>query len=236
MSNWLHVVWNYDLQIVPILLAMLLIEIPTAIRRRQKFYYVPIYFSVFPLRELNADLARYLGEDYFIGGEPDDDVAERLRKKIVITSVLSVALSALIVPGFAGFVSAFFLPAPVIQQFIIVFLAYKLVGIVKAIAAFPTHAIGTRRNIAILALIYFGYLGVASEMILKTYHFARPYVDASNWSGLLASTADLIFSRLVAEFLLLAIITTVFSSLVMDRKIRSENLKYLRPNEASEAE
>lgn len=227
MRSILELIWSYEIQVVPLALAMLLVEVPTAIRRLQKFHYVPIYFSVFPLRELNADLAHYLGEDYFLGGEPDEDAAERLRQKITLTSVISLALSAIVIPGFAGFGSAFFLPSRLLPQFILVFLAYKAVGIIRAIIDFPNHAIGSARNISLLCVIYVGYLGVASEMIVKTHRFARQYVEAGDWTGLASSTADLVFSRVIAEFLILTIVTAFFSSAIMDRQIRRENLRHV---------
>ncbi len=231
MPTWLENVWQYQVQVVPVLLAILLIEIPTALRRLQKFYYVPIYFSVFPFRELNTDLAHYLGEDFFLGGEPNEDQAERLRKKILTTSIVSLMLSALVIPGFAGFGSAFFLSHRLLDQVVFVFVVYKSVGIVRAIVAFSTHAVATPRNRIFLVLIYVGYLGVASRMIVKTYGFARPFVERQNWVGLLTSATDLIFSRVIVEFLLLALISTAFTTFIMDRKVRSENLKRFRTDE-----
>jgi hypothetical protein len=234
MAAWLQQVWHYEIQVVPVLLAMLVIEIPTAVRRLQKFYYVPIYFSVFPLRELNTDLAYYLGEDYVMGGEPEEDRAERLRKKILTTSIISIALSALVIPLFAGFGSAFFLVPPLVRQFILVFVVYKSIGIIRAIIGFPSHAVGTRRNLALLILIYIGYLGVASRMILNSYGFARPFVESHDWIGLASVTSDLLFSRVMVEFLLLALITTAFTNFIMDRKVRRENLRRFQTDEYSD--
>lgn len=236
MPLWLENIWQYEIQIVPVLLAMLLIEIPTALRRLQKFYYVPIYFSVFPFRELNADLAYYLGEDYFLGGEPNEDQAERLRKKILATSIISMALSALMIPALAGFGSAFFLEPRLVVQLVLVFLFYKSIGIVRAIVEFSTHAVGTSRNRILLVLIYIGYLGVASRMIVKTHGFVRPFVERRDWAGLLASTTDLIFSRVLVEFFLLTLISTAFTTFIMDRKVRSENLKHFRMDGNAESE
>jgi hypothetical protein len=210
MAAWLQQVWHYEIQVVPVLLAMLLIEIPTAVRRLQKFYYVPIYFSVFPLR------------------------AERLRKKILTTSIISIALSALVIPLFAGFGSAFFLVPPLVRQFILVFVVYKSIGIIRAIIGFPSHAVGTRRNLALLILIYIGYLGVASRMILNSYGFARPFVESHDWIGLASVTSDLLFSRVMVEFLLLALITTAFTNFIMDRKVRRENLRRFQTDEYSD--
>lgn len=231
MPTWLESAWQYQIQVVPVLLAILLVEIPTAFRRLQKFYYVPIYFSVFPFRELNADLAHYLGEDYFMGGEPDEDRAERLRKRILTTSVVSLMLSALVIPAFAGFGSAFFLSRHLLDEVVGVFLVIKAVGIVRAIVGFSAHAVATPRNRMLLVLVYVGYLGVASRMIVKTYDFARPFVERHNWVGLLTAATDLIFSRVIVEFLLLALISTAFTTFIMDRKLRSQNLKPIRTDE-----
>lgn len=231
MSDFLKGIWAFQIQVVPVALAMLLVEVPTAIRRRQRFFYVPIYFSVFPLRELNADLAQYLGEDYFLGGEEDESAAERLRRRIMFTSILSLVLSALVIPAFAGLGSALFLPHAILWQFITVFLTYKLIGILRAIIDFPRHAVGSRRNTALLSLIYFGYLGVAAHTIARTYGFARGYVERGEWVGLALALSDAVFSRLVVEFLLLALVTAAFTSLIMDREVRRRNLGPVRDDD-----
>lgn len=225
MTELLSATWHWELRVLPVLLAMLLIEIPTAIRRRKKFFYVPIYFSVFPLRELNPDLAHYLGEDFFVGGETDEQKASRIKRRILAVSVMSVALSALIIPAFAGFGSAFFLPEAILSQFLVVFIMYKSIGIGRAVLDFPSHAVGSRRNTTFLVLIYVGYLGVAAHVIAASYGFGRPYVVGGNWLGLLGALSDLIFSRVLIEFLLLALLTAGFANLITDREIREENLK-----------
>jgi hypothetical protein len=225
LIDFLRSAWAYELRVIPVLSALLLILVPNAIRRLKRFYYVPIYFSVFPLRELNADLADYLGENYMYGGESDEDAAQVLRRRVITTSVVSVALSALVVPGVAGFGSAFFLPENLVVPFVTVFVVYSLPGIVKTLIAFPSHAVGTRRNTAWLVTIYVAYLGVSSRMIINGYDFARPFVERDDWRALLSATSDFVFSRVVAEFLLLAVVTTTFAAFITDRDIRRENLK-----------
>ncbi|MFG0252756.1 MAG: hypothetical protein ACF8NJ_07790 [Phycisphaerales bacterium JB038] len=227
MSDLLTGVWGFQIQIVPVALAVLLLEVPNWIRRRQKFFYVPLYFSVFPLRELNADLAHYLGEDYFLGLKNTPGAALDLRRRIMFTALLSLVLSALVIPAFAGVASALFLPTTVLPQFIAVFIMYTLIRVARAIVNFPRHAIGSRRNTALLSLIYFGYIGVAAHTIARTYGFARAYVERGEWGGLILAISHAVFSRIVVEFLLLALLTAAFTSVVMDREIRKENLKHL---------
>jgi hypothetical protein len=53
-------IWNYKIQIIPIILGILIVEFPNWIRKLKKLYYVPIYFSIFPLRELNQELSYYV--------------------------------------------------------------------------------------------------------------------------------------------------------------------------------
>jgi len=53
-------IWNYKIQIIPIILGILIVEFPNWIRKLKKLYYVPIYFSILSLRELNQELSYYV--------------------------------------------------------------------------------------------------------------------------------------------------------------------------------
>ena len=232
-------IWEFQIQIVPVLLALLLVELPNWVRRRTKFFYVPIYFTMFPLRDLNPNLAVYLGEDYYCeaGPDPKDQDPEQLRRRIYVTAAISLFISAVLLPGFAGAVGAFFLTPSTLWQFLFVFIAYKAIGIVRAIVGFPKHAVGSKRNVVMLSLIYGAYLGVAVEVIRSAYEWTHAFVLAGDWGGLLAGINDLVFSRVLLEFLLLAVLTSVFVSLITDRDLRRENLRkmgYSEPDESGQ--
>jgi len=149
-------IWNYKVQIIPVILALAVFEIPNVIRRLKRFYYVPIYFSVFPFRELNADLSVYLGEDYFVGqgAELSEGKAEELRKRLILISVISMVVAAVLTPLVTGFIGAFFLTPDTLVQFLVVLVVYKIIGLVKSVLAFHQHAIATTRNRLFLGLIY----------------------------------------------------------------------------------
>lgn len=217
-------IWNYDVQVLPVLLALLLFEIPNWIRRSTGFFYVPIYFPIFPLRELNRDLALYLKEDYWLGEDQSDEEAEGLRRRLILRSIGSIALAAVAIPALAGFLGSFFLTRETLAQFLVVLVAYKLVGITRAIRDFHQHARGSARNRLLLSVIYFLYLGVMVQMVRAAYLWAAPFVARGEWAGLASAVSDLIFGKAIAQGIILAALTAVFVSLLADRKVRQENI------------
>lgn len=228
MSELWTAIWGLEFRVVPVGFAMLLVIIPTMIRQRTKFYYVPIYFPFVPLRELNADLATYLGEDYWLGldGEASDE--DQLRRKILLSSIVSVAFAAVLIPAFAGFGSAFFLEAQLLPQLLGVFVLYMVWKMSLAVLHFSHHAVASRRNRILLGIVYFFYIGVAAQMLATSYGWARPYIIQNDWSGLALALTDLIFSTVLLQFLLLAALTAVVVSIFMDRRIRRANLEEYR--------
>ncbi|MDX6766165.1 MAG: hypothetical protein SFU85_05200 [Candidatus Methylacidiphilales bacterium] len=104
--------WNLEIQLIPVIVALLFIEVPGIIRRFKKLFYVPIYFSIFPFRELNKDLSKYLADDWFFGegASLSKKELDELQKKIVRNSIISMTISVVVTPAIAGFASSFFLP------------------------------------------------------------------------------------------------------------------------------
>jgi hypothetical protein len=216
-------IWNWKIQLLPILLSILLFEAPAIIRRWKKLFYVPIYFSVFPLRELNQDLSTYLVEDDFIGlGERlTTEQAERLRKKIILVSILSMTIGALLTPLIVGFSSAFYMSNDVFIQFIVILVSYKVVLLSKSIYQFHLYAVGSVRNRVFLGLIYFCYLGVVFEVLRTSFFWTVPYVHTGEWSNLLSDLSALVFGKALVGILILSLLTAVFVSLITDREIRA---------------
>ncbi|MGB1218290.1 MAG: hypothetical protein ACPG4W_00780 [Flavobacteriales bacterium] len=220
-------IWNFKIQIIPIVLAILIVELPNWIRKLKKLYYVPIYFPIFPLRELNEELSYYLGEDYFIGegAELSEVELKKLRKKIIIESIISTLISAVLIPSIAGFIFAFVFSKEVLIQSLIFIFIYKLVITSMAVWNFRYHAIASQKNIFLLILIYIGYIGVFIQMIRTSFNWAGPFIEIKNWSGMLNGLADLIFNKGIAQGVILAAVTAVIITLFTDKEIRNENLK-----------
>ena len=224
MQAFLSQVWLVRVQLVPVLFALGILELPGILQKRFRLAYVPIYFAVFPLGELNKDLSIYLGEDYWYGGDITDIEAEALRKQILFKSILSMAIAALAIPLLTGFLTAFFLPSESLRHFLILAVLLKLARILRSVRDFPQHANGTARNRLLLALIYFLYVGVLVQMILLAYHWTGPFIDTGDWSGLVGSLGDLLFTRVVAQAIILSLLTAAFVALIADRNLRQKNV------------
>jgi hypothetical protein len=224
--GFLNQIWSAQIQIVPILLTILAFEIVAIFRRFKKLYYVPIYFSVFPLSEINEDLSTYLAEDYFFGHgkEISRESAELIRKRIIVVSLVSMAIGALLTPLVVGFISAFYMPKEVFFQFLSIFILYKSIRLLKSILDFHSHSIGSRRNLFLLGSVYVCYLGVVFEVLRKTYYWAAPYVKSEKWVDMLSDLSNLVFGQFVIGVVLLALLTTVFVNLIADRKLRENTI------------
>jgi hypothetical protein len=223
MLEMLQDIWSWKIQLLPILLSILLFELPAIIRRWKKLYYVPIYFSIFPLREINQDLSIYLVEDDFIGtGERlTDDQAEKLRKKIILVSILSMAIGALLTPLMVGFVSGFYMSKEVFIQYVVILLIYKIVFLSKSIYQFHLYAVGSVKNRIFLGFIYFCYLGVVFEVLRTSFYWTLPYVHSKEWVNFFSDLSSLVFGKALVGILILSLLTAVFVSLITDREIRS---------------
>lgn len=224
MTQWLRSLWAFEIQALPVLIGLAIVEIPAFIQRRFRLAYVPIYFAVFPLAELNKDLSVYLGEDFWYGGELSEDEAEQLRRKILFKALLSMTIASLAIPLLAGFSGTFFLTSATLTQFLIVAVILKLSRIIRAVRDFPSHANGTPANRALLSLIYFFYLGVFVQMIVVAYRWTHPFVERREWPQLAAALSDLLFTRVVAQVIVLGLLTASFVSLIADRRLRRQNL------------
>jgi len=222
----LDYIWSARVQIVPVALSVFLFELPAIVRRFKKVFYVPLYFSVFPLREINEDLSAYLVEDemYGRGERLSEKEAETLRKKIILVSIVSLAVSALLTPLIVGFISAFILADEIFVQFLVILLTYKTILITKSIISFHYHTVGSGRNIVLLVFTYICYLGVIFEVLRNTYYWTAPYVASGNWANLASDLSGLIFGKFIVGILLLALLTAVFVSLITDRSIRDRAL------------
>lgn len=224
----LEVVWQYKIQIVPVLIFLMLFEAPAFVRRIKKTFYVPIYFSVYPFREINQDLSTYLGEDDFYdeGWRLDSSKAESLRRKIILTSIVSATIDALVVPLLVGLLTAFFLEEVVFFQFVVILVIYKLITIVISLRNSHLHILDSRWKNGLLAFVYIAYIGLIVEMMRTAYFWAVPFVVSSDWLGMLSSLSEFVFGKTLAQGLLFAFLVAIFSNLIADRKLREQNVSH----------
>lgn len=220
----LNNIWELKVQLIPIILAFLIFEIPTLIQRLKKLCYVPIYFSVFPFTQLNYNLSTYLAEDYS-GEDLSDPEAEVFRKKLILISILSVVIATIIIPSFTGFLGAFFLTETTLLHFLMILGVYKTVAVTRSILNFHYYSIATKRNRFFLGVIYFFYIGIVLYTINAVFYWTTPFVVNKNWGGLISGIADLLFGKIALNGIIISLLTAIFTSWVADRKIRMDNMK-----------
>ncbi|MEW7984568.1 MAG: hypothetical protein ACH255_21035 [Candidatus Thiodiazotropha sp.] len=222
----LEQIWQYKIQIVPVLIFLMLFEFPAFIRKLKKTFYVPIYFSVYPLRQINQDLSTYLGEDDFYdeGWRLDSAQAEALRRKIIFTSVVSAAIDALAVPLLVGLVAAFLLEEAVFVQFVTVLAVYKVISIILSLRNSHLHILNSKWKNTLLAIIYIAYIGIIVEMLRTSYFWAVPFVTTSDWTGMLSSFSAFVFGKTLAQGLVFAFLVAIFSNFIADRRLREQNV------------
>lgn len=216
--------WHIKIQIIPVICTLLLCELPGIVRHLKKLYYVPIYFSVFPLRELNRDLAIYFGDDWFYGSGNALSPAEldALEKRINRTAIISTVLTVVVTPFVAGFVAAFFMPADAFAGFCLLFVLYKLAGLVHAAIGFKAHAVSNKKTMTMFWLVYLVYFGCFLTVFETAYEWASPFIGAGNWSGLWKELRSLLFIKIGVLGIIVTLVTAAATGAITDRKLRAK--------------
>ncbi|MBL4589432.1 MAG: hypothetical protein JKY11_05065 [Alphaproteobacteria bacterium] len=226
--NYLQNIWQYELQILPVLLFILLYETPALLRRLHKTHYVPIYFSIYPFKQINQNLSIYLGEDYYCdeGWRLDKKKASNLRDTIIKTSIISMSLDAIFIPLIIGFIVAFFLPQDLFKTCLITLLSYKFITIIASLKNSHLHFIEKKGQFFLLSGIYFVYLGCIQEMLKTSYNWATPFVSEKEWFNLLNALSTFIFAKVFIMGFIIVVLSGVFTSLITDRKLREQNISH----------
>lgn len=222
----LETIWNYKLQITPVLFSAFVLESLNILRRHKNIAYTPLYFAIYPLYEINTDLAAYLNHDRFPveNRSIDDYELRKLRKKIISTSILSIVLTALVVPVVCGFIFAFYLEKELLWATVLLVILYKTPGMYKTISSFKYYEPGEpRRNRLLLILVYVSYLGVLFQLTYDSYLWTKPFVSQNDWSGLFYNISNLLFTKGIAGGLLVAIFAWIFTTLITDRDVKPTN-------------
>lgn len=216
--------WTAKIQISPVVCALLLCEIPGIVRHLKKLYYVPVYFSIFPLRELNRDLATYFGDDWFFGDADamSSEQIESLERRINRVAVISMALTVVVTPSVAGFLSAFFLPADAFSGFCFLFVLYKLGGLIHAAIGFKSHGLATRKTVFLFWTVYVVYFGCFLTVFETTYDWAAPFIGIGDWTGLWKELRTLLFLKIAVIGFVVALVAAMATNAITDRKLRAQ--------------
>jgi hypothetical protein len=225
--DWLNVVWSFELRIAPVLVAWGICLGVDWIRKYRGLYYIPMYFP-FLMPELNANLALYLGDDFLDEvREPEGFDPTVLRRKILLVSLMSVAISVLVQPALLAVVFAFFVPRLEFWAFVATFLVYRCVRAVLAFRDFKEHAIATKWNKRLLATIYVLFVPAVAAVYIKVYSVVEPLVSAGSWAELAVTLADAVFWQAIVLLIIFAGLVALFSQMITDTSLRRDQIECL---------
>lgn len=207
--------WQTEIQVLPVVITLILIETPGLIRTFLQIPYVPVYFSLFPFNVLNQDISIYLDEDYFYGRGSNLTEEEKAtyRRVIFQKAALSLMISLGLIPFFGGFLSAFILPEASLLGFCLIFIAYKLIGITRAAIDFGHHTISNAKSMALYITVYGLYFLIFLKLFHKSYNWTIYFVGNKNWLGLASELIELF----VVDFIFLTLIVGGLAGILLYR-------------------
>jgi hypothetical protein len=220
-------VWGWRVQVVPVLILYCVFEGFTALRRLRKFYYIPMYFTVVPLYEVNDDLATYLGEDSMVlaGRDLTAAQADRLRRRIMLRAVISMIIAAVLTPLIVGLIAVFVASPEAFGQFLIILGTLRAWALIRAWLQFRELAPDSPRNHALLGAVYVAYLIVLLYLCREAYVWATPYARTHDYAGLLSALADLLIKRVLINGLIMGVLAGLLGNGLADRELRRRKLE-----------
>lgn len=224
----LQSIWNLKVQILPVVMVMFLVEIPSIVRKYTKLPYVPIYFALFPLDILNKDVSVYLNDDRCIYSS-DMSLKELnlLRKSIIQKVFISFILSLGLIPLVGGAIGAIIMPKDALVGFIAIFILYKLIGIIRAALDFRYVGVSNTRNIILFCLVYIIYFIFFLRVFQYSYSWCEAFISHGNWSGLFWGIIDQLIVSVIVGGAMLGWLGTYF----MRQIVKPENRLVVIPND-----
>lgn len=222
-----HDLWTYKVEVVPVALAFILVEFLGWLHRRAKNYYVPVYFTIFPVGSLNKDIAVYFGEDYPIyeGSALSPVDAQALRNRIRRVTVLSLCIAAIVVPLASGFLCVFFLNPNMLTVTLLLIVSYKAFKIWDALKSLQDTAIARFKTNVFVVTIYIMFLGMFTEMFRTAYLWGYEYSVEGDWMGLFSALSNMLFAKVLVMGLLLSVVGHIIMSMLLDPELRDEIFK-----------
>lgn len=165
-------IWEYQIHVVPIIVLVLIYELGFFIRKYKRRVYIPVYFSVFPFSETNLNVAQFLGEDYWYDTDKVDTDTKKKEKLLQIRyiSMISLAISAIIIPIATGLIAHFIVDRKIFTDFVIVLFTYKTMEFGVALKHFGDRGYQNAR-IYELGTVYIIYLITSWYLLYSTYQF-----------------------------------------------------------------
>lgn len=215
MNEILPWVWNYEIRLLPILTGILIFALLHYLRKLTKIEYTPSYFAIFPLSTLEYQLSLYFNE--FYGGEYQSrDEGRPKSRHLFLKAWISFFLTFLLVPLFTGFLLAFLLRPDEFIFFQILLFIYEGRHCLFAMYDFYLPRGEWKSVLKFFVPFYSSYLFFLILVIRLSYHFARPFIEQNEISGLLQAIESNVVQILVYS-VLIAVIANLLSNWMVNK-------------------
>jgi hypothetical protein len=193
----LESVWNSQVRILPLVLALAIFGLLHLAHRLTRFAYTPSYFAVFPLSILDYQLSVHFGE--FYGGEYlTAQKGRRPNNSLFVKSLLSFFLTFFFIPLLIGtLVSSFLLPGEFLA-FLALLLLWEGSNCLSAVLDFSSYRGSSAKIWLFFGSFYTLYLLCLFIVPRFSYRFARPFFVKGDIRGLLSSIESMLVPFLIS--------------------------------------
>lgn len=210
--------WAYKLSLLPVLSAFFVFEISTIVRRITRIAYTPIYFMFFPLGHADTLYSQYFNEDdFYIGASQTPAEKNRVRKRIISISAISMTFATVINPAISGVFASIFLTSGQFVEFFWFLALVKLAMISSSL--YRTRAISfvnVSGAFPYLILIYVIYYVSILRIVDVSYSWAISKIQASGVRMMFLDILDLIIIDCGLYIILAAVIGVAISYWMTD--------------------
>jgi membrane protein implicated in regulation of membrane protease activity len=222
--TWLQNIWNWTIQPIPLLLALAIYFVPIIYVQWKRYVYTPLYFLVPFIRVQLIDVKHYLGGEFFAPFIQDEDEAEKLRKKTMLTASFSALLHVILIPSLVALIWSFVLSSVQFITALMILLTIRAYQFFISVCNFRHYTIDTPRFKGWLAAFYVVVLCIIALTMLIVWNSVGPFIATKNYVPLIWNTAKWFFWNVIVAGIVVTGFTTWINSLLFDKAIRQSNL------------
>lgn len=210
-------IWNWNIEPIPIIIALSIYFVPVVYRKYKSDVYTPLYFSVYPLARLNVPLSRYLGPSFVDDYIEDNDV-DREKKILNIKSFFSTVLYVILIPFFLSITWTLFLTK---EQFVISACAILVSIILRftlSVINFKSYTRVSRQGL--LSFFYSFVIIIFFYILIRVHYWIFPYFSSRDYGTIAKTFGDLIILDVVVSVLIVGVLVPIIVSIIFNRKAR----------------
>lgn len=211
-----------------VLAALAVYYAPTAVRRWTRFQYTPIYYAAYPFQGISIDFSYYF-QDLDWWGQLTPEERRQVNRTLVHRSVISAFFDTIVVPLVAGAIMAWFLSPQLFRWTLVGFFSLKLIEILKSVLDFHAIHEAGGPKVWLLVGIYATYVMVSFEILRLAFAWSNSFAQRGDFAAFLSAASSLVFGRMIAGGLMLAVVTTIFSEYILGPRFAAPEVTVQHP-------